>query len=508
LVTRTIDDLYYTLTVTRFELPPLVLTKALLLGLGASVVAALLPAREATAAPPGVALSRAQLEARWQAALPRFSLAGLALVLTGALVLWFSDGLVGGFAGLFALVIGCALLCPVALVGMAALAARLPGGELWRMAVRGTVRQLSRTGVAAAALAVAFSATVGVGVMVDSFRSGVIVWLEDLLTADFYIAPIEEGSIDRTLDPAVLERLPGISGVAAVATARWREVWLRGRPTDLSAMRLPPVARAGYRFRSGEPAAAWRGFDAGAVLVSEPLAYRHGLAPGDAITLSTDRGPVNFPIAAVFYDYGSEHGRILLAAEHYRRHWDDPARDSAAVFAAADADRADLRETLQRALGPLQPLRIRSDGELYRLTLEVFDRTFTITGVLRLLAIAVAAVGLVSALLAQLLERAREFSVLRALGLTPRGLGGLLALQSGLLGLAAGLLALPLGLLLAAVLIFVINRRAFGWTLPFEVDPMILLHTVGLAVVAALLAVLVPLWRLRRLEPAEGLRAE
>jgi putative ABC transport system permease protein len=120
----------------------------------------------------------------------------------------------------------------------------------------------------------------------------------------------------------------------------------------------------------------------------------------------------------------------------------------------------------------------------------------------------VAVVGVLSALLALQLERAREFAVLRATGMTAGQIGGVVSLQTGFMGAAAGLLALPTGTLLAAMLIFVIQRRAFGWSLPFQVDPVLLLETVALAVAAALLAGLYPIWRMTRTRPAEALRTE
>ncbi len=229
---------------------------------------------------------------------------------------------------------------------------------------------------------------------------------------------------------------------------------------------------------------------------------------GDALELPTDRGLRRFPIAGIFLDYGSEHGRILLHRSGYERYWQEPTVGSTAVFAAPGESLATLRERLQDRLGPIQPLLIRSNRDIQGFTLEIFDRTFTITNVLRLLAILVAVVGVLSALLALQLERAREFAVLRAIGMTAGEIGGLVSLQTGFMGAAAGLLALPTGVLLAAVLIFVINRRAFGWTLPFQVDPLLLVETLALALVAALLAGLYPIWRMARARPADALRTE
>ncbi len=514
LVTRTINDLYYVLSVREFFIDPWSLAKGAALGLLATLAAAWLPAREAADVPPGLALSRAHLESRWQAALPRLVLSGLALLGGGGLILWFSQTLIPGFAGLFLLIVGCALLTPPLVVGLVRLnqplAARL--GLLARMANRDVARHLSRTGIAVAALMVAFATTVGVGVMVDSFRGGVAIWIHDLLNADLYLAPpaIEDGGgHPEIVLPAALATVRETPGVAAVSTYRGIKIDLAGRPMTLIAVDLAPDAQAGYHLLGGDPAAAWTAFQTGeAILISEPLAYRRGLRVGDALDLPTDRGMQRFVIAGVFLDYGSEHGRILLHRSGYERHWREPVVGSLAVFAAPGEPLAAVRERLQDRLGPIQPLLIRSNRDIQSRTLEIFDRTFTITNVLRLLAILVAVVGVLSALLALHLERAREFAILRATGMTAGEIGGLVSLQTGFMGAAAGLLALPTGVLLAAALIFVINRRAFGWSLPFEVNPWLLLETLALAILAALLAGLYPIWRMARARPADALRTE
>lgn len=513
LVTRTINDLYYVLSVREFFITPGSLAKGVVLGLMATLAAAWLPAREAAEAPPGAVLSRAHLETRWRAALPRLTVVGLLLLGAGGLVLGFSDDLVSGFAGLFLMILGCALLTPSAVVGLVRLnqilADRL--GLLARMASRDVVRHLSRTGIAVAALMVAFSATVGVGVMVDSFRSGVAIWISDLLNADLYLAPpsLEDGVRSEEIIPEALVLLRNTPGVAAISTYRGMKIDLGGRPVTLIAAELAPAAQAGYRLIDGAPEAVWRGFESGeAVLISEPLAYRQRLRTGDTVELPTDRGPRRFSIAGVFLDYGSEHGRILLHRTGHARYWEDATVSSAAVFAAPGEDLTVLRDRLQERLGPVQPVLIRANRDIQAVTMDIFDRTFTITRVLRLLAILVAVIGVLSALLALQLERAREFAVLRATGMTSGEIGGVVSLQTGFMGAAAGLLALPTGTLLAALLIFVIQRRAFGWSLPFQVDPLLLLETVALAVAAALLAGLYPIWRMTRTRPAEALRTE
>lgn len=513
LVTRTVNDLYYVLSVREFYIAPWSLAKAVFLGLIATAVAAWLPAREAAAAPPGVTLSRAYLESRWQANLTRLNGAGIAFLALSGLVFALSRGLFMGFIGLFLMILGCALLTPGCVIGLVRInrAVTAWSGLLVRMASRDVARHLSRTGIAVAALMIAFSSTVGVGVMVDSFRSGVTLWIKDLINADIYIAPPapEESDYSPPLHPEVVTELRSIPGIAAVSTYRRIAIDVDGKPIQLLAVDLAPQARSGYHLIKGDPDSAWQAFtNEAAVIISEPLAYRLNLGVGDTMILPTQQGPRHFAIAGIFLDYGSEHGRIVISRDTYRRLWHDETLGSAAAYAAPGEDLSDLRQRLEDRIGPLQKLIIRSNRDIQTVTLNIFERTFTITRVLRLLAIAVAFVGVLSALMAVQLERTREFAILRATGMTSGEIGWLISLQTVFMGFIAGLLAIPVGLALAYLLISVINRRAFGWTLPFQVDPWILLQAVLLATLAALLAGIYPIWRMARSNPSQALRSE
>ena len=198
----------------------------------------------------------------------------------------------------------------------------------------------------------------------------------------------------------------------------------------------------------------------------------------------------------------------MLSRATYERFWEDRGVSALAVYADDPRGVDVLVDALQRAAGPDRDVLVRSNRALREASLEVFDRTFAVTGVLRLLAMIVAFVGVLSALMALQLERAREIGVLRAQGLTPRQVWGLTASQTGFMGLVAGLLALPVGGTLALVLIFVINRRSFGWTLQLEIAPAILVQAVLLAVAAALLAAVYPAWRMSTMALPAALREE
>ena len=141
-------------------------------------------------------------------------------------------------------------------------------------------------------------------------------------------------------------------------------------------------------------------------------------------------------------------------------------------------------------------------------SLEIFDQTFVITDVLYWLALGVAFVGILGAMLALQLERAREFATLRALGMTPGQVGGMVAVQTGVMGILSGLAAIPLGVIMAWVLIKVINRRAFGWQIEMTVAADILLSALVFATLASLLAGLYPAWRAAQSRPAIVMREE
>jgi putative ABC transport system permease protein len=483
--------------------------------------------------PPRTVLRRSSFEERVRGLVPRLAAVGLVLSLVGVALLvvpmpgQFTTeaqrahspfGLVVAFGALFAIVIGAALLTPFVTVVLMRAVRPLLGrifGLLGAMAARDLIATLSRTAVAVAALMVAISVAIGVGIMVGSFRQTVVSWLGQTLVADVYVsAPTNTATrIDTTLDPALVERLAAVNGVGGVTRFRSVQVQAPTGPTTLVAVDPAPSSdRGGFRFLEGGDAATWANWDAGGVLISEPFAFRSGLGMGDSLTLRTDVGPRSFPIAGVYYDYTSDRGVIRMHYDAYRAAWDDPAISSLALYAAPGVAVDDLVARLRLAVGGTEQdtplLVIGSNRDLREGTLAIFDRTFAITAVLQLLATIVAFIGILSALMALQLERARELGMLRANGLTPGQLWGLVLAQTSMMGLVAGLLALPLGLALALVLVYVINRRSFGWTLELALDPALFAQALLVALVAALLAGIYPAFKMSRTSPALALREE
>jgi len=156
----------------------------------------------------------------------------------------------------------------------------------------------------------------------------------------------------------------------------------------------------------------------------------------------------------------------------------------------------------------VQRLFVRPNQALRDDVLEVFDRTFAITGALQLLATVVAFIGVLSALLSLQLDKQRQLGILRAVGLTARQLWGLVMLETGLMGTVAGLLSMPTGYALSLILIYIINRRSFGWTLQMQAEPAPFIEALIVAVIAALLAGIYPAYRMGKMVTAEALRFE
>jgi putative ABC transport system permease protein len=514
LVTRTINDLYYVLAVVDAPLTPGVVLEGIGLGVGAGLLAALAPAWEAARVEPVAALRPSTLEGKSRRLLPWVSGLGCLLVLGGAATLAaLPRSLVASFAGLFGIVLGLALLAPAATVGLmrvAGPAASALAGPLGRLAAGTVTKTVSRTGVAIAALMVAVSTTIGVSLMIASFRSTVQDWLNTTLRADIYVgAPAGGARNEPILSADVPARVAAVPGVVAVETLRSVRVASPEGEVQLVVVDSRRERdRAFYRFAEGDPATTWARLREGAVIVSEPFAYRHQIPPhGGSLVLHTDGGAHTFPVAGIYYDYATERGTVLMSRSVYERFWDDRGLTSLAVYVAEGGSAAAVADALRVALAGTA-LQVTPNRSLRTQALKVFDRTFTVTRALRVLAVVVAFIGVWSALMALQVERTRELATLQVLGLTPGQLWGLTLLETGLMGAAAGLLSLPTGTLLALILVDVINVRSFGWTMRLNLEPAIFVEALAVSVFAALLAAVYPLRRLQRIPLATALRQE
>jgi putative ABC transport system permease protein len=426
LITQTINDFYFIVNVQQVTLSNFTIAKGLFIGIASALFASALPAIEAMNTTPTLTLQRSTLEGKVQALLPKLVISWLALTGAGILLLrWQSGGLIAAFAGLFAVLLGAALLTPpliTALMQVFSPVSQSVLGVLGRLAPRDILRSLSRTSVAIAALMVSVSVIVGVSIMVGSFRGTVVQWLDQTLQADIYVSPpsTTANRVLGKLDPAIVDQLktfPGIQKAVGYNDADVRvvdynkQVKLIAADGDVSQGKRP---YAWIRPDLGKD--PWNALDAGkGAIISEALILRENLAePPETITLETPEGDRTFPVIAVFYDYSSDRGTIILDDNLYEQYWHDSSVASLGLFVNPNADVEQIVEQVRDRFKNQQTLSVQSNVSLRQGSLEIFDRTFAITDALRLLAVVVAFIGVLSTLMSLQLERTREIGILRA----------------------------------------------------------------------------------------------
>jgi|GEM_PF-5226170 len=399
-------------------------------------------------------------------------LIGVGLSVAGAGVLAAFDGILSAYLGLFLLVVGYGAVMPIALRGL--FDCLQPAVRRRSVSVRlvvSTVRQsLSRTALAVAALTLALAAAVGIGSMVNAFRQSVDVWLHQTLSSDVYVSAVTQDGA-RALDAADFEALRALPGVRSVSAGRRESARVDGQPTSAFVIRVAAHTRAGFPLRQAIDAAAWSRFSEGrGVIVSEPLARRLQLSLGQSVDVVWPEGQIVAPVIGVFRDYSSSQGVVALSEPLARRGGDTRDFLSAGISLETGDDAAPVLERVRAfAAARPTPYAVTDSATIRADSLAVFDRTFAVTGVIKVLVTLVALLGVFGALMAVLLERRTDFSVLRALGLSPRQLRALLFGLAAVLGGLAAAFAVPLGALLAWLLTDIVNTRAFGWS----IDPLL-----------------------------------
>jgi putative ABC transport system permease protein len=378
------------------------------------------------------------------------------------------------------------------------------------LAARSLSGSLRRTSVLVAALATAVAMTTSVGIMVGSFRSTVLVWLDGIVPADLYVGPAGGGT-GRVLDPVLAERIERLPGVEEVDRFRAFEVRYKGRPTTLAFFDVGVrVRQGGLVFLSGRRAASVlpRLVGRDEVIVSEPFANKHGVRAGDVIPLPLGGRRVDFRVADVYYDYTGERGFVMADRSRLLAYLPgESAPGTLAVYLEPQASPDKVRAAVRDAAGE-SLVAVVSNVEIRRTALMVFDRTFAITWALEAVSVFVAVMGIAGALLALVIDRRRELGLLRFLGASRRQVQRLILFEAGLLGLLGNAAGLVLGVALSLLLVFVINKQSFGWTIQFHWPVAVLLGALSIVYVSTILAGIYPAHAATRLNPVEVVHEE
>jgi putative ABC transport system permease protein len=521
LMSATVESLYVSSRPGTIELNAASVLLALVIGVGVAVASAYSPSREASQVSPVEAMARGRRE--YDVRVSRTRDLWLALVLgLAAGVASRAPAVAGkpllGYLAAVLLVAASASATPAFVSALTSLSSKLLGklfGVEAMLASRSLAASLRRTSVLVGALSTAIAMMTAVGIMVGSFRQSVVLWMSNQLPADLYLRPAGSPAADRhpTLSPGLAEDIARIPGVAAVERLRAYEISYQGMPATLASADLDVLDVIRWyphsEFISGRPQQQVLPElrHSNTVVASEPFTYKHHLKTGDFITLSLGAEQPSFRVADIYYDYSSERGSILMDRQTMLRYLPDPAPSNLAIYLSADAPLKTVRAEIEKAAVGHRVL-LFSNRDLRAEAVRIFDRTFAITYALEAVAVIVAVMGIAGALLALVIDRRRELGLLRFLGAATGQVRKLILVEAGLLGLLANFAGLALGFALSLILIYVINKQSFGWTIRFHWPVQVLLGALSVVYAATVLAGLYPAQVAVRMNPLEVVHEE
>jgi len=441
---------------------------------------------------------RAWQEAQHRTLKVQGAIASAAFAAAGWL-LWYGNSLMSGFALLAALLLGAALLLPALLELVLRIGQRGARHAIANWFWADGRQQISGLSLALMALLMALAVNVGVGTMVESFGRTFVSWLQGRLAADIYIS-----AADNAQARDIRDFLRGRADVQAILQGGRAETEIKGMPVEI--LGLPDHAT----YRDHWPLLqatddAWDRLPSGdAGFISEQLSRRQNLAIGDDIDVPAPGGNWRVHVVAIYADYGNPKAQATVNAAALLRHF--PATPQTRMALRVDrADMPALLGELQARFG-LDGRNLVDQASVKAESLRVFDRTFAVTAALNAFTLGVAGVALLTSLLTLANSRLPQLAPLWAMGVTRSRLAGLELLKTMSVALITALVALPVGLLVAWCLIAIVNVKAFGWRLPFHVFPLQLFKLVAVAMAASLLASLLPVLRLARMQPATLVR--
>ena len=431
--------------------------------------------------------------------LMRQAIFALLSLIVAALAGRFADTLEGGFAVIAATLLGVALLLPLALEALLRLGETLSQTPLTRWFFADGRQEISGLSLALMALLLALATNVGVGGMVEGFRRTFTGWLDERLVAEIYY----EAATPR--DAREIESWAHNDTEIAAILPVWRTKTRIGDwPVEVMGM-TPHTTYSDHFPLNAAQSDVWRMLhEEDAALVSEQLARRLKLAPGDSFDLPTTGEVWRVRVAGIFPDYGNPKGQIRLDHARLAQHFSDASGVHYSLRVAPEAT-ARVMARMQEKFGA-RITRIIDQAEVKKISNEIFERTFTVTTALNTLTLIVSAIALFASLLTLSNLRLAHVAPVWAIGVTRARLATLEMLRILVFAAGAAVLAIPLGLFMTWALVAIVNVVAFGWRLPMHVFPLHWLTVFIIALITAFVAGLAPVRRLARTAPVDLLK--
>ena len=517
-ISLTVNNLYAPSYVTEINFQWQEMGPYFLLGVILSFISALIPAWDAAKTPPTAVMRRGSYDLKlFRGSRQLNFLAGAVILLAG-----FCTQLPPvrqfpyfGFLSVFLIILGLSMLSPAALLWTRNKShnffKNMMGGE-GLLACKNLSQNVGRNALAVSSLAIAFMMVISMSIMVHSFRQTVIVWIDQTLKADLFVRVAGGRDIDyqHTLPSDPIQKLKSISGVAAIDQFRAIDISYNNLPVVLATGDFSVLSKFGNLIiKSGLPTTELSQNMVGndRVIVSEAFSLKHRVSVGDILNLQTLNGRTKFEVSAVYFDYSRERGYIILDRTTFLKYYKENQINSFVIYLN---DKSKLNQVRKEVLKTLNEHRliIRSNTELKKQVLEVFDKTFAITYSLEIIAILVAVLGLFNTLVSLILERKREIGILRFIGAFTRQIKRMILIEAGILGLIGSAMGLVAGVVVSYILIFVINKQSFGWTIQVHFPYIFILLLVAFSWGVSVLAGLYPARLAQELNPKEAVRVE
>jgi putative ABC transport system permease protein len=409
--------------------------------------------------------------------------------------LWLGDSLIAGFAVLAALLLGAALGLPVVLGFVLYLGQRSTRRPLAAWFWADSRQQLSGLSLALMALLLALAVNVGVSTMVESFRKTFTGWLDGRLAADIYLNATDDAQASE-----IKAWLRQRSEVEAILPGGRADVQIDGWPIEILGFADHATYRENWPLLQATASVWDRVRDGDAALISEQFARRTKRGLGDRLQVPAPSGSWPLQVVGIYADYGNPKGQIGVNIDALVRRFPEIPQTRFGLR-VAPAEVPTLIADIQRKFG-LDGRNLADQASLKAESKRIFNRTFAVTAALNAFTLGVAGIALLTSLLTLSNSRLPQLAPLWAIGITRRKLAAIELLKAMSVALITALFALPLGLLVAWCLIAIVNVKAFGWRLPFHVFPLHLMELLAVAMLAALLAALLPVLKLARMQPA------
>jgi putative ABC transport system permease protein len=514
-VTKTISSMYSAISVPGYFVSARDVLLALILGLAVSLLASAIPAFESSKIRPYESLREGSFESKYKKYRTLFFLFGLFLFVSGCIFSWIDyrhaafDFPFLAYFGVLFIIVGFTFISPSYLsiiLKVVKTTFERMFGAMGKIAIGDVVGSLYRFSVALMSIAISSALIIALFTLIYSFRNSLKEWIQKNISADVYIKPASciSNFCFYPLSDEVVKAVGNMPEVAGIG--RFRALYLDFRGKKVIAgfgERQEKIPRTGHDEPMREDSE-----ERDQIGISRYLGMKYGLKQGDSIEVHTPRGDAKFVIRDIFSSYSTTSGYIYFDRNLLKKYWglDDVTEIGISVKAGVDINH--FIRKLKKRLSTRYSLEIRNNEELREKVLAIFNKSFAITYAIELISIMVSLIGVVNILLALVLERKRELSIIRYLGGSWKQIQQLILLSAGIVGICGISFGSLMGFIMSVIFVTVINELSFGWEIHFEI-PLLYLSLMAMVLFSTtLFACLIPSRVARKIDPKKFISFE